>query len=71
MGWNTDKLETLLNLLGDVYNLQYEIENCVRGCYTGAHTYEELGEYIRGLANQLLQEGMYIAEEVEEDEDYE
>lgn len=70
-GWNTDKLDSLTSVLNDIYNLQYEIENCVRGAYTGAHTYEELGRYIQELGNQLIQEGSYIEEEVEEDEEEE
>lgn len=69
-GWNTDKLENLTSVLNDIYSLQYEIESCVRGAYTGAHTYEELGQYIQELGNQLIEEGTFIESFIgEEDEE--
>ncbi len=70
-GWNTDKLDNLISVLDGINRLYYEVENCVRGAYTGAHTYAELGQYVQELGNQLIQEGSYIKEEVEEDEEEE
>ena len=69
-GWNTDKLESLLNALREAYDLEYEIRNCYRGAYTNVETYKDLGECVKELGNRLIQEGSWIAEEVEE-EDYE
>lgn len=66
-GWNEEKLESLISLLGDIQNLQYEVENCRRGCYTGAETYAELGEKVKYLGQRLISEGEDICE-MEEDE---
>lgn len=68
-GWNEEKVEGIIGVLDDLYNLNYEIKNCVRGCYTGADTYEELQEYISHLADRLKleAESMDICEDEEED----
>ena len=68
-GWNEDKLEGLLSVLETLEGLTYEVRNCIRGAYSGKETYEELGQYVKMLGNQLIEEGSYIAEEVEEDEE--
>lgn len=34
-------------------DLEYEVRNCVRGCNTGCHSYQELADYIQGLADRL------------------
>lgn len=71
-GWNESKLDELLEVLDEIYNLQYEVQNTVRGAYTNAHTYEELGYYVRNLGSNLMDIGdeiMEMEEEDEEDED--
>lgn len=71
-GWNEEKLEGILGVLDDLYDLTYELKNCVRGCYTGAHTYEELQSYIERKAQQLKEEAEYMdTTEDEEEEEYE
>ena len=52
-GWNKEELSRVVSVLDDLYDAKYEIENCVRGCMTGAETYKELGKYLKGLADQL------------------
>lgn len=75
-GWNLDKLENVLDVLDEIYNLTYEIRNCRRGVYTEAETYGELGNYIAQLAERLGTEAEDIKnlpedEEEEEEEGYE
>lgn len=48
------------DVLGDIEGLIYEIRNTYRGYQSGAHTYEELSEYISDLASSLS----YFAEGV-------
>lgn len=66
-GWNTEKLEDILNVLDSLYNASYEIRNCIRGCQTGANTYEELQSYLKRKAQQL----MYTADWMDTNEDEE
>ena len=71
-GWDESKLDELLEILDEIYNLQYEVKNTVRGAYTNAHTYEELGYYVHNLGSNLMDIGdeiMEMEEEDEEDED--
>lgn len=71
-GWDESKLYDLSEILDEIYNLQYEVQNTVRGAYTNAHTYEELGYYVRNLGSNLMDVGdeiMEMEEEDEEDED--
>ena len=74
MGWDEEKLYDLLEVLGDIYNLEYEIKNCIRGSYTGCHTYEELSKHIERLAHRLEDEAEHVSymedDEEEEEEDY-
>lgn len=53
-GWDKNQLDTLIAALEDANQLLYEINNCVRGAYSGAHTYKELGEYARRIANRIM-----------------
>lgn len=76
-GWNEDKLGGVVDALDEIYNAAYEIKSCVRGCYTGAHTYEELQEYLIELGQRLINEAecMDISEdeypdEEEDDDEY-
>lgn len=71
-GWDESKLYDLSEILDEIYNLQYEVQNTVRGAYTNAHTYEELGYYVHNLGSILMDIGdeiMEMEEEDEEDED--
>ena len=53
-GWNSDELASVVRALDNLYDTKYEIENCVRGCRTGAETYKELGEYLKKQAQALI-----------------
>lgn len=52
-GWNTLALSTLVQALEDAQNLLYEINCCVRGAYSGAHSYIELKEYAEKIAARI------------------
>lgn len=58
-GWNNYYLEDagLSYVLDAINDLDYEIKNCVRGGNTGCKTYEELGDYIISLGEQLSEAG--------------
>lgn len=66
-GWNEDKLEGVIGVLDDIYNLSYELRNSVRGRCTGVYTYKELQGYIIELADRLHTEAEWM--DTEEDED--
>lgn len=70
-GWNEDKLEGVIGVLDDIYTLSYELKYCIRGCYTGAHTYTELQDYINSLADRLHNEAEWMDTEEDEEEGYE
>lgn len=69
-GWNEDRLESVISVLSEANGALYELENCVRGCNTGAKTYEELQDYLKRLGRRLTleAEGMPIEEDDEEEE---
>lgn len=52
-GWNEDDFQGVLEVLGDIYNLQYEIENCQRGAYSQCYDKESLVNYIMDLSERL------------------
>lgn len=52
-GWNTEALSNLIQALEDAQTLAYEINCCVKGAYSGAHTYEELKEYAEKVADRI------------------
>lgn len=52
-GWDSDTLYDLLEVLEEIRSAKYEIENCVRGAYTGAVTYEELKKSLWRLAGEF------------------
>ena len=52
-GWNTEALSNLVQALEDAQTLAYEINCCVKGAYSGAHTYEELKEYAEKVADRI------------------
>lgn len=53
-GWeDLNGLYSLEDFFSKFHDYRYEIENSVRGCYTGCKTYEELADYTEELANEL------------------
>lgn len=52
-GWELEDFDELNETLGSIYDLKYEVECCVRGCATGAKTYEELADHIENLSDRL------------------
>ena len=68
-GWNEDKVYEVLTVTDDIYSLAYELKNCIRGCYTGAHSYWELSNYICRLAERLQEAGENLADELEDEDD--
>lgn len=62
-GW-TDKVQDILSeVLNDIQDLKYEIDNCVRGPYTDCKTVEELAAYVEVLATGL----QFAAEQLMDD----
>lgn len=49
--------------------LDYELNNCVRGAYTNAKTYKELGKYIVSLSKNLADIGNDIINHEEDLDD--
>lgn len=54
-GWNEDEISELEHwgVLREISFLIHEIKNIKRGYYSKAHTADELGQYIKDLAEQL------------------
>lgn len=65
-GWNEDRLESIIGVLSEASDALYELQNCIRGCNTGATTYEELSDYLHDLGKRLQEEAEYM--DTEEDE---
>lgn len=59
-GWDENELYDLIEVLEDIYNLQYEVKNSVRGAYTNATTYAELADHIEDLASRLEEQAGYV-----------
>jgi hypothetical protein len=79
-GWNKEELENIgfMDWLSAVEEVAYDVRNCVRGAYCDAigSTYEELGAYLRELAetanaiaDELIQDGGRYEEEEDYDEE--
>lgn len=68
-GWNKDNLYDLKYILDKLENLNYEINNCVRGAYSYCKTYEELGHYISDLGEKLADLGSDVSLIDEEEDD--
>ena len=65
-GWNKDDFQGVLEVLSDIYDLQYELENCQRGVYSDCYDKESLVNYIMDLSERLRR----AAKEVDTYEDY-
>lgn len=50
-GWDEQLAED--PIIDKLDKFTYEIRSAARGAYTGAHTYSELIDYVRELANEL------------------
>ena len=70
-GWNEDRLESVISVLSEASDALYELQNCIRGCNTGAETYEELQSYLENLGRRLMEEAEYMPTEEDEEEDEE
>lgn len=71
-GWNESKVYDILQVCEKLNELEYELKNCIRGCYTNCNTYEELGQYVRQLAEELESAGVctqYEQEDPAEEDD--
>lgn len=68
-GWELEDSD-LVQVLGKLSDLKYEIDNCVRGSYVthGIDTYGELAILVRELAEDLI-DCAYELAEMDEDED--
>ena len=71
-GWDTETIEDvsgLMTTLESVSYLNYELKNTIRGAYSDAETYKDLGLYVKKLADELDSCGdavMYIDENINE-----
>ena len=55
-GWDSDSMEDvcgLMSTLDDIYDLTYEVKNTIKGIYSNAENYNQLGLYIKKLAKEL------------------
>lgn len=53
-GWDTEYLYQVCEVLDEIYNLSYELRNCIRGAYTHCYTYEDLANYVGELGENLV-----------------
>ncbi len=68
-GWNSDNLDELMEVLEEIRSVKYELDNCVRGSYTGAVTYKELKKSLWRLAEQFSDAVDCISDEYADRED--
>lgn len=53
-GWELEDTESgLLDVIGDLERVAYELKNCIRGAYTRCTTYKELSMYLKKRAEEL------------------
>lgn len=74
MGWNKNNVYEVLEVTDKIYDLAYEINNCVRGAYTGCETYEDLQDYVHRLARELEEAAdvmELVDDEINNEDDYE
>ena len=64
-GWDLEGFDELNEVLSNISRLKYELDNTVRGAYTGCKTYAQLGEYIIELARALEDAGSYIQDNID------
>jgi hypothetical protein len=63
-GWNEEIKEELKNRVFDEWdNVSYEVQNCVKGCYTGAKNRQQLAEYLQGMAETLNEVAEWLKKE--------
>lgn len=74
-GWDIEAIHDtcysadVVDTFDDLRKLDYELNNCVRGAYTRAKTYKELGEYIVSLGENLINIGNDIVNNEEDLDD--
>ena len=66
-GWDTDieAVGDILDSCKEIGQLQYELENCVKGAFTSCEDYEDLAQHVINLGKRLQEAGDYLAEEAE------
>lgn len=64
-GWDEDATYDVVAVCDKIYDLNYELKNCVRGAYSYAKTYSELGDYIIQLGEDLIEAGENIKYEID------
>ena len=73
-GWNSSiREEWTYDVLADIHDLKYEIDNCIKGAMTGCKTYEELAKYTDKLADglhELASTIRYTSDDDDDDDDY-
>ena len=52
-GWDLGDLDQLEDAFNEIERFMYEVRNCVRGAYSDCHTYAELAEKLRNIAESL------------------
>lgn len=60
-GWSEDVQEALDYTFNDLESTMYEIKCCKRGVCTQAHNNEQLAEYLKNIAEALLEAAEDIA----------
>ena len=68
-GWDLEGFDELNEVLSNISRLKYELDNTVRGAYTGCKTYEQLGKYIIELAHALEDAGSYVQDNIDDNFD--
>lgn len=54
-GWNSSVVESLSFIMEEGESLFYEIKNCKKGVYTNCTTKEELQQYLKDYASQIIE----------------
>lgn len=54
-GWNSSIVESLSFIMEEGESLFYEIKNCKKGVYTNCTTKEELQQYLKDYASQIIE----------------
>lgn len=71
-GWDkVSELDNYEKVKEDCQRLIYEIDNTIKGAYTRANTYSELGQYIKRVAEELDDFGDDVMNLSEDDDDSE
>ena len=61
-GWEKSYMSDIPEILDELQNISYEIENCVRGAYSHCNTYSELGDKLNYLGERLSNAAIELTE---------